>query len=215
MIYDPPAMVKVWTDLNKLDRIRVQLKKNGSRAIVWIEGGKVTIYDRHHTTLTMSLERDWTILCKIYPDKTLLDGELIGRKQGEVSNRLYLWDMPICGGEDLHHLSYAERYSELIEVFSDYCDGEQKCGRLSGVTEDPEWDHAQFGKVEIGIARSYPAAEWLNLLRDVNYAGSTGENEGLVFKEMTHDLSWSYVKTKDIKEQKKFLLKYHSIATGK
>jgi hypothetical protein len=52
-------------------------------------------------------------------------------------------------------------------------------------------------------------------LKAVNYAGSTGENEGLVFKEVTHNLHWSQVKTKDIKEQKKFLLKYHSIATGK
>jgi len=210
MIYDPDAMIKVWSDLGKLQNIRVQLKKNGCRAIVSIEGGKVTIFDRHGTTLTVGLESNWDPLLKLFPDKTILDGELIGRKQGEKSNRLYLWDMPVCGGEDLTKVSYQERYDELHFFLESW----QELTKPK-VHDDPEWVWFESGKVAIGQAKSYLADQWLELLKAVNYAGSTGENEGLVFKEVTHNLHWSQVKTKDIPEQKKFLLKYHSMATGK
>lgn len=204
-ISDPDKLIETLRDLKKLDNYRVQIKKNGSRAIVWIdENSKVTIYDRRNTTLTMAMEKDWSALGKIFPARTLLDGELIGRKQGEISNRLYLWDMPVCGGTDLTKVSYNERYQELISLFV----GKDSGYELAGWTENHEWFWRNYDSVIVGIAKVHPAENWKNLLMSVNYQGSTGENEGIVFKDITHPLSWDRSKTRDIKEQVKFLLKY-------
>ena len=202
-INDPEKLIETLNDLGKLDNYRVQVKKNGARAISSIES-KVTIYDRRNTMLTMAMEKDWSALLKIFPTNTLLDGELIGRKQGETSNRLYLWDMPVVGGQDLTKVSYDERYQELISLFI----GKGHGTELQGWTESPEWFHRDYGSVTIGIAKVYPASEWKNLLKSIDYQGSTGENEGLVFKDITHPLSWDRSKTRDISQQVKFLLKY-------
>ena len=207
-IYDCSKLISTLRDLNKLENYRVQLKKNGCRAIVLIDENFVTIKNRQNTILTISLEKDWSPLAYIFPANTLLDGELIGRKQGEVSNRLYLWDVPICGGEDLTKVSYDERYQELNHLF-------KSCVRTSTVLyEQPEWTYAAFGAIQnqaatiIGVAKSYLAEAWEELLKSVNYISSTGENEGLVFKDITNHLSWDRFKTRDIKEQVKFLFKY-------
>jgi hypothetical protein len=203
-ISNPEKLIETLKELGRLENYQVQLKKNGSRGIIEINPtGKVTIYDRKRITLAMSVERDWSSLAEIFPVNTLLDGELIGRKQGEVSNRLYLWDMPICEGFDLSKISYLERYEKMISFWNKF----SRCQKI----EDPEWQHVTIGNIEIGIAKSYPAENWKILLENVNFSGSTGENEGVVFKNTAHHLSWNQSKTVDIKEQVKFLLKYQKI----
>jgi ATP-dependent DNA ligase len=197
-IRDPEKLIVTLKDLRKLGNYRVQIKKNGCRAIPVLDE-KVTIFDRAHTTLTVSTEKDWSPLNQIFPKNTILDGELIGRKQGEVSNRLYLWDMPYVGGEDLTKVSYEERYQELRKLFLDFTAKPQI---------DPEWSWIEVGNINIGIAKSYPADNWRDLLERVKFEGSTGENEGIVFKDITHHLSWDRWKTREINEQVKFLLKY-------
>jgi len=201
-ISEPERLIATLRDLGRLGNYRVQIKKNGCRALPAVEE-KVTIYDRAHTTLTVSVEKDWSPLKKIFPLNSLLDGELIGRKQGEVSNRLYLWDMPICGGEDLTKVSYAERYQELHNLFIEFASN-----HLMKINYNPEWDWVEFSNVIVGVAKCHHAEMWNGLLESVKFAGSTGENEGIVFKDITHHLSWDHWKTRDIKEQVKFLLKY-------
>lgn len=202
-ISDPEKLISTLKELGKLENYRVQIKKNGCRSIPNVDE-KVTIYDRRNSILTVSTEMDWSPLKDIFPKNSLLDGELIGRKQGEVSNRLYLWDIPVCGGEDLTKVSYQERYNELWDLFSKFA------AKYTDAILDPEWTWIKVGKITVGVAKSYPAFQWEDLLKSVEYEGSTGENEGIVFKDVTHPLGWNRWKTSDIKEQVKFLLKYKS-----
>lgn len=198
IIYDPNKLISTLLKLGKLKNWKAQLKKNGSRAIIWIDKNKkVTIYDRRNTLLTAAMEKDWSHL-KIFPANTILDGELIGRKQGEISNRLYLWDMPFCGGEDLTKYAYDDRYKELIFIFG-----------TTNYLESFEWIFRNYSSVIIGIAKMFPAEDWVNIFKNANYNGSTGENEGIVFKNITHHLYWDRLKTRDISEQIKFLFKYY------
>lgn len=203
IISAPDKLIDILKQLNKLDNYRVQVKKNGSRAIVWIdEVGKVTIYDRRNSMLTMAMEMDWSPLAMLFPFRTLLDGELIGRKQGEVSNRLYLWDMPVISGENLTKNSYGERYNELRQIFM--TSGDSKLV----IPESVEQIQKDLKKIQVGVANSFSAELWQELLDKISYGGSTGENEGLVFKDITHDLSWSRWKTAEIDQQVKCLIKY-------
>jgi len=203
IIYNPDSIIENLRKLDILKNYKFQLKKNGSRTIPEITDSRVTMWDRNHTTLTPSIESDWNILKEIFQNDTLLDGELIGRKQGEISNRLYLWDIPVFQGKDLTKLSYKNRYDILTVVFKNYALNQGK-----HILEAPEQIYLNLGSVVIGIAKSFELESWKDFLKGIKYDGSTGENEGLVFKDFQHNLSWSLTKTKEIKEQLKFLLKY-------
>jgi hypothetical protein len=153
--------------------------------------------------LTPSTENDWNPIKEIYGSNSLLDGELIGRKQGEISNRLYLWDLPIYTGKNLTKLNYENRYTMLEVLFRDFASKNNL-----KILEAPEQIYVHIEKIIIGIAKSFESETWRDFLKGINYNGTTGENEGLVFKDFTHNLSWDSAKTKEIKEQLKFLLKY-------
>lgn len=203
VINDPNKLIEMLRQLGKLENYQVQVKKNGSRAVVWIDAnGKVTIYDRRNSMLTMAMEMDWSSLGMLFPFNSLLDGELIGRKQGEISNRLYLWDMPIISGEDLTKISYGERFNELRQIFLTHSDP------ILTTTDEIEQIKKDLRSIQVGVAKSYPAENWQELLNKITYGGSTGENEGLVFKDTTHNLSWSRWKTSEIDQQVKCLIKY-------
>jgi hypothetical protein len=166
-------------------------------------GSGVIMWDRKHTTLTPSTENDWNPIKEIFGSNSLLDGELIGRKQGEISNRLYLWDLPIYNGKSLIKFNYETRYELLKAVFKTYA----AINNLH-ILEDPTQIYIHIKKITIGVAKSFEPETWKDFLKGIKYDGTTGENEGLVFKDFTHNLSWDPAKTKEIKEQLKFLLKY-------
>jgi hypothetical protein len=203
LIYNPDSIIENWKKLGILKNFKFQLKKNGSRTIPETTDSGVTMWDRKHTTLTPSTESDWNPIKEIFGSNSLLDGELIGRKQGEISNRLYLWDLPIYSKISLIKYSYEERYATLIGVFKDYA------SRNSiHILEDPSQIYIHIKKITIGVAKSFDPETWKDFVKGIKYDGSTGENEGLVFKDFTHNLSWDLAKTREIKEQLKFLLKY-------
>lgn len=199
-VSNPNTVLETLKRIGKIQNYRCQIKKHGCRAIIWLdESGTVKIFDRRNTLLTMAMEFDWSPLKKIFPANTMLDGELIGRKQGEISNRLYLWDMPMIDSTDLTAQSYDERHQELTHSF-------QKSEGL--FSEGPEWIYREIGDVTIGVARSFPAETWEELFSSVDYNGSHGENEGIVFKDITHPLGWSRSRTTEIPQQLKYLHKY-------
>lgn len=233
-IQDPGSVVG---SLVKSPNWIVQLKKNGCRAIVSGENDKVIIYERHGTVLTPSGECNWSPLLNLFQQPFLLDGELVGRKQGEISNRLYLWDVPMEAGVDLTGKPYWERYALLN------ADWRQDTGKASipvGVERFLVNDPAG---IEVSIAKSYPAEIWLDVMRwtlmksveqhlmqkakergtsyptntnvdldlvDEDFAKHlrTGEYEGLVFKDIRHHMSWSSRSTREIPQQLKFLYKF-------
>jgi hypothetical protein len=203
LIYNPDAIIENWKKLGILNKFKFQLKKNGSRTIPETTDSGVTMWDRKHTTLTPSTESNWNILKDIFQSDSLLDGELIGRKQGEISNRLYLWDLPVYHKISLTKASYEERYATLIGVFKDFVSRNN-----IHLLETPEQIYFHQDKIIIGVAKSFAPETWKDFLKSIKYDGTTGENEGLVFKDFTHNLSWDLAKTKEIKEQLKFLLKY-------
>lgn len=204
LIYNPDSMIETWKKLGILKNFKFQLKKNGSRTIPETTDSGVTMWDRKHTTLTPSTESNWNLIKEIFGNNSLLDGELIGRKQGEISNRLYLWDLPIHTGYSLIKTPYGDRYDRLQDTFGNYV-----IKNNIKLLETPEQIYVHIEKIVIGVAKSFEPETWKDFVKSINYKGTTGENEGLVFKDFTHDLSWSPSKTKEIKEQLKFLLKYN------
>jgi hypothetical protein len=206
-IQNPDKFIELWDSMGTLKNWGVQLKKNGCRCLPHIKPGSTILFDRHGKTLTMGLEKDWSILREIFKNETLLDGELIGRKQGEVSNRLYLWDLPYWNGLANMNMSYKTRYEMLRNIFFEFA-----MAKNYDVFQTPEWEYIEFPaityKITVGVAKTWPAQDWRKLIAAVKYNGSKGENEGLVFKDLTHDMSWSIIKTREIKGQLKFLLKY-------
>jgi len=205
-VYDPakviPHLTGEWV---------CQFKLNGSRAE---PSGKrkVKIFDRHGTTLTISTERNWNELLKLFPAPFILDGELIGRKQGEVSNRLYLWDAPVLGGEDLTKKPYGYRYKRLQELFAKFALG-LPSAKSDYSLESPFAFVYEVADIEVSLAKSFDVSKWKDLASFVEKKyrteRATGEFEGLVFKNVGHNLAWHGLTTREISQQLKFLFKYY------
>jgi hypothetical protein len=204
-IVDPAQTVKNLTELETIDNWCVQVKKNGCRTNPEADKNlpELSMWGRDHTILGVSREYDWTPLFELLPAPFLLDGELIGRKQAEQSNRLYLWDAPILNNCNLVGMPYGKRLNNLYNHFVNNA----KVLKLE-VNEDVEWTWIETGEIQVGVARPYPATKWEPLLADMMkaYKGSTGEIEGLVFKDTTATMDWG--RTVEIHSQLKYLIKY-------
>lgn len=202
-IYDPAQTIKTLTEVGKVDDWVVQVKKNGCRTNPEAENGTLKMWGRDHTILGVSREYDWSPLMELFPAPFLLDGELIGRKQAEQSNRLYLWDCPILDGVNLIGRNYDERYQILWNTF-------YKNATAMGlkVNCDFDWRWVQIGGIRVGVCATFSANMWKETLEIMmkKYDGSTGEIEGLVFKNKKTTMSWGA--TKEIRDQLKYLIKY-------
>jgi hypothetical protein len=176
----------------------LQVKKNGCRAIPWRAEGKndkLKLWGRDGSVLSMSYEKDWTPLLNYFKQPFRLDGELIGRKQAEVSNRLYLWDIIEEGGVLLKGVSYGERYARLLSKVS------------IGLKHCVDSDLIYNGDVVISVAKSYAPKQWRELLSILSQ-NKTGENEGFVFKNPFAKLAWSFKPKQETMDMLKFVFKY-------
>jgi len=203
-IHSPVHIVQTLERTGLASSYRVQVKKNGCRAITSTVGGNVIIQNRERgIALSVSHEHDWSLLKQIFPE-SLLDGECIGRKQAETSNKMYLWDLPFWNGISLISEKYSYRYSYLLAAFYSFAREHQL-----KVYEDICQFWIEHSGVIVGITKAYPIDEWQKLVKQLNKGNvRTGENEGLVFKNIEHHLNWSGTRTIDINEQMKFLFKY-------
>jgi hypothetical protein len=189
-----------------------QVKKNGLRAIVWIENeNTVSVYNREGTILSASSEYDWSKLGHLFPPHTLLDGELIGRRQGEHSNKLYIWDVPIINKQHIYNESYKSRTDELLSLYDYYVLPRAKKINKSYIKRGSLEEILVYDELEISIARNIPIAseDPLFIDKQISYIrkDKNDANEGLVFKDTRHSMDWSLSKTSVISAQKKLLFK--------
>lgn len=186
----------------------VQIKKNGCRAIVVGEEGEVTIYNRLGSILSVSKEFNWDCLLDLFKPPFMLDGELIGRKQGEWSNRLYLWDILAENGESYIKRTYGFRLRILCSQFAT---PRVEVVVSNDFTADRKIIYSNIGEkggVEISIANSFPASEWERLLIHRSSDVRKGENEGLVFKSLDANYKWTSKRQGQNPGMFKFLWKY-------
>lgn len=172
-----------------------QIKKDGHRAIIEIDN-IVKIYNRQGGILSATANQNWSFLNKIFPNKSLLDGEIVGIRQAkEKSDTIVIWDIPICDNIYLLKNSYLERWN-LLNSF---------------VAKNQIVTNKSFGCKFIGennglsiyLSNNFQVSEAEDIFKqlDGNF------DEGIVFKNPNSCLEWSKTKTKVTINQLKYKIK--------
>jgi ATP-dependent DNA ligase len=75
-----------------------EVKKNGWRCLAYKEGGTLTLWTRHHTTINDLLPELRGLLTKVLPDRCVLDGELLQNRTKGVKGVYYVFDLLMLEG---------------------------------------------------------------------------------------------------------------------
>ncbi|MGA2108320.1 MAG: hypothetical protein ABSH25_11840 [Syntrophorhabdales bacterium] len=75
-----------------------EVKKNGWRCLAYKEGGALTLWTRHHTTINDLLPELRGLLTKVLPDRCVLDGELLQNRTKGVKGVYYVFDLLMLEG---------------------------------------------------------------------------------------------------------------------
>lgn len=171
----------------------MQVKKDGWRIIINAMDG-FTLHNREGSLITCTKSENWEWLKDIFGEGFYLDGEVIGRRQGEVIDTIVIWDILYFQWQALHPWSYIKRY-ELLKMES-LPEGIIKLDRkqyLSGLIVEPKAYGTEFIGKEKGmtllLSKNYPLSEftlvWAKIQKDNKY------NEGVVFKNPESSLKWN------------------------
>jgi bifunctional non-homologous end joining protein LigD len=79
-----------------------EVKKNGWRCLAYKEGGALTLWTRHHTTINAPLPDIRSLLVKILPDRCVIDGELIENRTKGIKGVYYVFDILALNGTFLN-----------------------------------------------------------------------------------------------------------------
>lgn len=172
-----------------------QIKKDGHRAIIEIDN-IVKVYNRNGDILNASKKYDWSWLNKVFPNKTLLDGELVGIRQAkELSDTIVIWDAPIYDGVSLKNNSYIERWNVLNSLV---CKKQQVTKKSYGCSFI-----AEFDGMKLFLSHNFP----INLAKAIIQKLDAHFDEGIVFKNPDSKLEWSKIKTVTTTNQLKYKIK--------
>lgn len=173
-----------------------QIKKDGHRCIIIIDDD-VKIFNRQGKPLNAIKNDDWNWLKNIFPNKTILDGEVVGaRQKGEINDTIVIWDSPLLDNKDLTNNSYIERYKKL-EEFSNKNILELSNTKVFGTTFI-----GAKNNLKIYLSSNYDKKEYYKY-----WKGLDGYfDEGLVFKNPNAKLAWNYKSGKTSIDQLKKLL---------
>jgi len=86
-----------------------EVKKNGWRCLAYKEGGVLTLWTRHHTTINAPLPDIRSLLTKILPDRCVIDGELIENRTKRIKGVYYVFDILALNGTSILNLPLWER----------------------------------------------------------------------------------------------------------
>jgi len=75
-----------------------EVKKNGWRCLAYKEGGTLTLWTRHHTTINDPLPDLRALLTEMLPDGCVLDGELLQNRTKQVKGVYYVFDLLMLEG---------------------------------------------------------------------------------------------------------------------
>jgi ATP-dependent DNA ligase len=158
-----------------------QIKKDGWRIIINAMDG-FTLHNREGSLITCTKSENWEWLKDIFGEGFYLDGEVIGRRQGEVIDTIVIWDILYHKGQALHKWNYMKRYDILYAYLTMYLSelhgkifGTDMIGQQNGMTLllSKNYDLSDFKAV------------WKVLEFDNKY------DEGVVFKNPNSPLKWS------------------------
>lgn len=98
-------------------------KKDGWRAIVYVDGPTVEIYSRDGRLLESALKKPYDphirqSLAALNLRRTVLDGEFVGRRGG-FQESLHLFDVTMLEGKWITNLSRIDRYQTLCHIAAD------------------------------------------------------------------------------------------------
>ena len=90
-----------------------EVKKNGWRCLAYKEGGALTLWTRHHTTIHLP-DLSW-LLTDMLPDGCVIDGELFQNRTKEIKGVYYIFDILAVDGASVVNLPFWQR-RQLLEA---------------------------------------------------------------------------------------------------
>jgi len=121
--YPDKPMQRMESALDKLDngRCMAQLKMNGYRCLAAKENGTITLYSSNLRPLAWANADVITEVSTLpIPDGTVLDGELLGRRQGTREQSLHLFGVLWLSGEWQGDIEEVHRWEWLQEKLVDW-----------------------------------------------------------------------------------------------
>jgi ATP-dependent DNA ligase len=92
-----------------------EVKKNGWRCLAYKEGGALTLWTRHHTTINDPLPELRGLLTEMLPDGCVIDGELLQNRTKEIKGVYYVFDLLMLDGAPITGLPLWNR-RQLLEA---------------------------------------------------------------------------------------------------
>jgi ATP-dependent DNA ligase len=141
-----------------------EVKKNGWRCLACKDGGALTLWTRHHTTINDPLPELRALLTEILPEGCVIDGELLQNRTKQIKGVCYVFDLLTLEGT-VTNLPLWRRRRLLEAIFETAM---LKIANRGGNVHPVEVAHQyQIGKVKL------------------YYDSITGEeNEGIVLKHV-------------------------------
>jgi ATP-dependent DNA ligase len=93
-----------------------EVKKNGWRCLAYKEGGALTLWTRHHTTINDPLPEIRGLLTDMLPDGCVIDGELLQNRTKQIKGVYYVFDLLVVNGKSItgHPLWDRRQFLETI-----------------------------------------------------------------------------------------------------
>ncbi|MGD0659484.1 MAG: hypothetical protein ABSD38_15590 [Syntrophorhabdales bacterium] len=159
-----------------------EVKKNGWRCLAYKEGGALTLWTRHHTTINDPLPELRGLLTEVLPDGCVLDGELLHNRTKEIKGVYYVFDLLMLEGAPTTSLplwnrrQLLEAFIELVPTGSIELAAQYRIGKVKLYHDSIEGE-ANEGIVLKQITSTYNASEsrclqnphWLKVKRVENH----------------------------------------------
>jgi len=159
-----------------------EVKKNGWRCLAYKEGGALTLWTRHHTTINDPLPELRGLLTDMLPDGCVLDGELLHNRTKEIKGVYYVFDLLMLEGAPTTSLplwnrrQLLEAFIELVPTGSIELAAQYRIGKVKLYHDSIEGE-ANEGIVLKQITSTYNASEsrclqnphWLKVKRVENH----------------------------------------------
>jgi ATP-dependent DNA ligase len=201
MFWYPEKPSRIYSLKSAPDDYIMQVKKDGWRIIISTIDNEFRIYNREGRQISCTDADKWKWVSDIFGNDMkgfYLDGEVIGRRQGEAIDTIVVWDMLYWDNTPLHSLPYIERYKMLSKFIEPNVI--PACIKAFGT------DFIADNKgLTILLSKNYNksdfASVWSEIERNNKY------NEGVVFKNPNSSLKWSLRSTQHTINQLKLKIR--------
>jgi ATP-dependent DNA ligase len=95
-----------------------EVKKNVWRCLAYKEGGALTLWTRHHTTINDPLPQLRGLLTEMLPDGCVIDGELLQNRTKAIKGVYYVFDLLAVDGASVMNLALWRRRQLLAAILA-------------------------------------------------------------------------------------------------